>query len=83
MTIDFFNILKFKGFQVHIAQMQLNIIHRMDNCLEWQVSKKWEIFNHYYKNNAIYKSIFISEVSTTKRTPLGKFRRFISMPSEQ
>ncbi len=70
MTIDFFDILKLKGFPVKKAQKQFNAIQNVPNLLEWQSNRKWEIFNHHLNKNNFYKHFVKNKINTWEQIPI-------------
>ncbi|MBI9061393.1 MAG: phenylacetate--CoA ligase family protein [Marinilabiliaceae bacterium] len=70
MTIDFFNILKLKGFPVRKAKKQLHSIQSIPNIPDWQDKRKWEIFNHHFESNSFYKQYISSKPDSWEQIPI-------------
>lgn len=70
MTIDFFNILKLKGFPVSKAQKQLCSLQENSNLLEWQDKRKWEIFNHHFDSNTFYRQYIGNKPDSWEQLPI-------------
>lgn len=59
--MDFFTLLKLKGFPVNEAKKILSSIPTGNNLLKWQEEKRREIFRYHLQNNQHYNSL-IKEV---------------------
>jgi phenylacetate-CoA ligase len=55
--MDFFTLLKLKGFPVNDAKKVFAAIPAGKDIIQWQEDKKWEIFKFHLKNNSHYRSI--------------------------
>jgi len=70
MTIDFFNILKLKGFPVSKAQKQLHSIQSIPNISDWQNKRKWEIFSHHFNSNSFYRQYIGHTPASWEQIPM-------------
>jgi phenylacetate-CoA ligase len=55
--MDFFSLLKLKGFPVKEAKKILSSIPAGEDVLKWQEKKRWEIFGYHLHNNPHYNSL--------------------------
>ena len=55
--MDFFSLLKLKGFPVKEAKKILSSIPSGEDLLTWQEKKRWEIFKYHLHNNPHYSSL--------------------------
>jgi phenylacetate-CoA ligase len=55
--MDFFTLLKLKGFPVKEAKKILSSIPSGDGFIDWQKERRWDIFNYHLQNNKFYKSL--------------------------
>jgi phenylacetate-CoA ligase len=55
--MDFFTLLKLKGFPVKEAKKILSSIPSGNDLIDWQKERRWDIFNYHLQNNKFYKSL--------------------------
>ncbi|NPA37617.1 MAG: phenylacetate--CoA ligase family protein [Chlorobi bacterium] len=68
--MDFFSLLKLKGFPVNEAKKVLASIPTEGNIAQWQEEKKWDIFKHHLKTNRHYRSLIKGKYEKWEDLPI-------------
>jgi len=68
--MKFNTILRLKGFPMSGAKAQFNSIRSKPDILEWQNSRKWEIYNYHFNHNQGYKGFIDHNSGNWEEIPI-------------